>query len=165
MENSKEIWKDIKGYDNYKISSFGNVKSLNYMNTKTESILKIKLDKSGYYHVGLWKNGVPKTRTVHSLVAESFLNHTACGRKLVINHIDFNKLNNNVDNLEIVTMRENSNRKHIKSSSVFVGVSWYKRYKKWMAQIVINKTRINLGYFTSEIEASNAYQNKLQQLK
>ncbi len=153
-----EIWKEVKDYPDYQISNFGNVKSLKH---GKEKILKKGVDTVGYLMINLSFNGIQKTRNIHQLVAEAFLNHIPNGFELVINHINFNKADNRVENLEIVTTRENSNRKHLKSSSQFVGVSWSKENKKWRAQIRVNRKLIHLGYFTTEKEASNTYQNYL----
>jgi hypothetical protein len=46
-------------------------------------------------------------------------------------------------------------------SSKYIGVSWYKKYYKWSSQIYISGKLKNLGYFTLEIDAHNAYQNAL----
>ena len=160
-----EEFKSIKGYEGlYEISNLGKVKSLNYNNSQKEKILKAGVAGNGYYTVGLYKNGKMKTNSLHVLVAITFLGHTTCGHKLVVNHIDFDKLNNKVSNLEIVTQRKNANQKHMKSSSKFVGVSWNKPTKKWMASIRINNKKKNLGRFTDEIEASNAYQTALRNI-
>ncbi len=154
-----EIYKDVIGYEgNYQVSNLGNVKSFK---CGKEIILKPSNDTAGYLSVNLIINGVRKTRKVHQLVAESFLNHKRCGMGLIINHIDFDKYNNKLNNLEIITQRENSNQKHIKSSSKYVGVYWNKRISKWQSSIRINKKRKHLGYFTSEIEASKTYQKEL----
>jgi len=153
----KEIWKIIEGFEDYEVSNLGNVKSLKF---GKERILKPRLEAKGYYYITL-RNGIQKSKKIHQLVAEAFLNHKPCGYKLVVNHIDFNKINNNVENLEIVTARENSNHKHLSSSSQFTGVSWHKRNKKWTAQIWINGKLKFLGLFTCELEASNAYQKEL----
>ena len=158
-----EEWKVIEDCDNlYQISTFGRVKSLNF---GKEKILRQGVSGRGYLVVCLYKIGAKKTINVHQIVAEIFLNHTPCGMRLVVNHKDFNKINNHVSNLEIITQRENTNRKHIKSSSVYTGVCWHKKTKKWVSEISINGKLKHLGLFDSEIEASNAYQNKLQQLK
>ena len=69
---------------------------------------------------------------------------------------------NKVENLEIVTQRENANKKHIKSSSKYIGVSWKKRDKKWVSSIRINGKKKYLGSFTDELEAHNAYQKALK---
>ena len=153
----EEIYKDVIGYEGiYQVSNLGNVKYC-----KTGLIRNYYLEKTGYYSITLRKNGIGKTRKVHQLVAESFLNHKRCGFELVVNHIDLDKTNNKVDNLEIVTNRENSNRKHLKSTSKYIGVHWNKEDKKWKSGIMINGKTKHLGYFTSELEASQAYQKAL----
>ncbi len=103
-----EIWKDIKGYEGYyQISDSGRVKSLkrkakhssgNGYRTVNEIILKSIIDASGYVKVNLNKDGKIKTFTVHQLVAITFLNHMPCGHNLVVDHVDNDKLNNNVQN-------------------------------------------------------------------
>ena len=157
-----EIWKTIKGFERYQVSSLGNVKSLNYKNTGSEKIMVGGMDAYGYRNVSLRNNGNAKTRTVHQLVSESFLNHIPNGRKLVVNHKDFNRLNNHVDNLEIVTFRENTNKKHLKSSSKYTGVSWSKHANKWRSQIVLLGKPKHIGYFTNEEDAHNAYEEELK---
>ena len=157
-----EIYKDVIGYEGvYQVSNLGNVKSFRY---GKERQMKQSKDSSGYLVIGIRLNNVPKIRRVHQLVAESFLNHTRCGYKLVVNHIDFNKTNNKLDNLEIVTQRENSNQKHLKSSSKYVGVCWDKNRNKWHSKIRINGKMVNLGRFEDELDASKAYQEKLNNL-
>lgn len=102
---------------------------------------------------------------IHKLVAMAFLNHTPDGTQIfVINHKNFDKMDNRVENLEIVTSRENSNKKHLSSTSKYTGVSWNKNTNKWRADIYINSKLNYLGLFTNEIEASNAYQNALKQI-
>lgn len=106
----KEIWKDIKGYENlYQVSNLGRIKSLprfikngehssiGYI-TK-EKILKLGISKTGYYVCSLFKNGKGKTHKVHRLVAECFLKKKKKDYNIV-NHIDCNKLNNKTGNLE-----------------------------------------------------------------
>lgn len=156
----KEIWKPIEGFDNYEISNFGRVKS-----TKKgfDKILKNNIGSRGYYSVNLYKDK-SYIKFVHQLVAIAFLNHKPCGYKLVVNHKDFNKLNNKVDNLEIVTNRENTNLKHIKSSSKYVGVHYDKNKNKYRSRIEINYKKIHLGYFENEYDAHLAYQLKLKEI-
>jgi hypothetical protein len=157
-----EIYKDVISYEGiYKVSNLGNVKTFRY---KNERQMKLSKDKDGYLQLGLSKDGLVKTVKVHQLVAESFLNHKRCGLKLVVNHIDFNKANNKVENLEIVTARENSNRKHIKSSSKYTGVTWDKNRGKWISQIFIENKKKFLGRFENELEASKAYELRLFKL-
>lgn len=170
----KEIFKDIPNYEGkYQVSNLGNVKSLKrrvkywrggYKVIK-EKILKPQKDFHGYYHVNLSKDSKTKVKKIHQLVAIAFLGHKPNGHKLVINHKDLNKLNNNVDNLEVVTNRENSNKKHLPSSSKYTGVSWDKEKKKWTAQIWINGKLKRLGRYKNEYNAHLAYQNALSKLK
>lgn len=156
----QEIFKDVLNYEGlYQISNLGNVKSLKF---EKELIMKPAPDTHGYLIVCISKNGKQKTRTVHQLVAIAFLGHIPDGTMtLVINHINFDKLDNRSANLEIVTARENTNKKHLKSTSKYVGVSWQKQHKIWYAQIRINGKPKYLGFFTNELEASNAYKKAL----
>ena len=168
----KEIWKDVLGYEGlYKVSNLGSIKSLsrivnNGYNSRCikERILKLRFTKKEYCNCVLYKNGIRKQRLIHQLVAESFLNHKPCGMKLVINHIDINPKNNNVDNLEIVTSRENGNQKHLKSTSKYIGVHWDKIRNKWKSEIWINGKNKYLGRFINEIDASKAYQIALNNI-
>ena len=104
----EEIYKDIKDLEGkYQVSNFGNVLSLNYHRTGKPKLLKPKVNKHGYLHVGLWKNRKRKWFDVHRLVAEAFIPNP--DNLPQINHKDENKTNNSVYNLEWVTAKENSN--------------------------------------------------------
>ena len=169
-----EIWKDINGYEGYyQASNLGRIKSLsrtfnhptgNGTITIKDKILSPSIEGSGYLIVSLSKKGIQKKFKVHQLIAMTFLNHIPCGHKIVVNHIDFDKKNNKVINLELVTTRENSNKKHLKSTSKYTGVSWNKRDKKWRSYIYINGKLKHLGYYESELEAHEAYQNALNNI-
>lgn len=166
--NCEDIWLPVVNYEGlYEISSMGRVRSLDRLKkNKGEyilkgKILKVHLLKSGYYSIRLTKNGKGSLKLIHQLVAQSFLNHTPNGHILVVNHKDFNRLNNIVENLEITTTRNNCNRKHLKSTSKYVGVSYYKNIGKFVSQIRINGKLKYLGAFENEIDASNAYQKAL----
>ena len=76
-----------------------------------------------------------------------------------VNHKDCNKLNNNIENLEFVTNRENSNHRFsfVKKSSKYSGVTWNKKNKKWQSQKMINGKRTYLGLYDNEIDAYNKY--------
>lgn len=161
-----EIWKDIKGYEGiYIISNLGNIKSLGNNKSKKEKNLKPAISSTGYLNVVLSKKGKKNTKTIHQIVAESFLNHTPCGYELVVNHINFNRLDNRLENLEIVSQRQNANKNHLKSTSKYTGVYWHKSNKHWCSSIQINGVQKHLGNFDSEISAYKAYLEALLNIK
>lgn len=83
--------------------------------------------------------------------------------ELVIDHIDLNKTNNRVENLRIVTNRENcANNKVSRNKTGFVGVSYIKKINKWIAVIYKNKKAKYLGTYKSALEASEAYQKEFK---
>lgn len=97
----KEIWKDIKNFEGlYQISNYGNI----YSNNR-KMILKPRKDKDGYLGINLYKNNCSKSYRVHRLVAIHFIFNP--DDKLQVNHIDGNKENNCVWNLEWCTQEEN----------------------------------------------------------
>jgi hypothetical protein len=102
----------------------------------------------------------------HQLVAITFLNHVPDGtNKIVVDHIDENKLNNKLDNLRLITNRENVWRNRSNCTSQYKGVNWNKAMRKWRAIICFQNKSIHLGYFDFEIDASNAYQEKAKKLR
>lgn len=160
--NQKEVWKDVKNYEGiYQVSNFGRVKSFNKVKAK---ILKCSLTDAGYYRVNLHKNGKQRNFKIHQLVAISFLNHTPNGHKVVVDHIDNNPLNNKLENLQLITNRENSSKDRFGGTSKYIGVSLVGRTNKWKAQIRIKGKDKFLGHFNNELEASNAYQEELKEL-
>ena len=119
----KEVFKDIPGYEGkYQVSNLGKVKSLErWRNTgsggyiQKENLLKFQLDQQGYYRLVLHINSTPNMIHVHRLVAITFLNHKPNGFKgLVINHKNFIKTDNRVENIELTTQRNNANQNKIK---------------------------------------------------
>ena len=107
MNIVKEEWRPVDGYENYEVSNFGRVKSLNYHRTDKEGILKPGKNKDGYLYVGLCRNGKMKYFKVHKLVAEAFLPNPECFEQ--VNHKDEDKTNNCVSNLEFCDAKYNSN--------------------------------------------------------
>ena len=158
-----EVWKNITGNEDYQVSNYGNVKSLKL---GRERILKGGINSRGYHCVGLCKDGIQKIRTTHQLVAIHFLNHIPSGLKLVVDHIDGNKQNNRLDNLQILTNRLNASKGYIskETSSKYTGVNWSKRDCKWRSRIYVNGKDKHLGFYNNEIEASQAYQKALKNI-
>jgi len=104
---SKEIWKDVVGYENlYQVSNFGRVKSLKrkvksrhkILSKKKESILTNSLISGGYLRCFIFKNNTKTMFLIHRLVALNFIPNPK--NKPEVNHIDGNPANNNLYNLE-----------------------------------------------------------------
>ena len=91
----EEIWKPIKGYEDYQVSNLGRIKSLK--NGK-EKIMTPGVLRKGYLGINLCKNGIQKPFKIHRLIAETFLDNP--DNLPQVNHKDENKQNNRVDNLE-----------------------------------------------------------------
>jgi hypothetical protein len=169
----KEIWKDITGYEGlYQVSNLGRVKSLaRFINRSDrpyysqEKIIKGGYDKRGYCTMTLCDNlGKKKYIRVHQLVAIEFLNHKPCRFEKIIDHINNDKKNNSVFNLQITTTRNNTSKDKINKTSKYTGVYWHKSHKTWNAAIRINGIKKHLGTFSDEISASIAYNNVLIQI-
>tara|TARA_R110000823_G_C15866239_1_gene493712 strand:- start:463 stop:981 length:519 start_codon:yes stop_codon:yes gene_type:complete len=167
-----EIWKDVVGYEGvYQVSNLGSVKSLTRIVTCKKGNKKLikgiiknqSLNYKRYLNTNLSKGGKNKTKRIHQLVAEAFLNHKPCGHKLVVDHINNVKTDNRLENLQVISHRENSS-KDKKGSSEYTGVSWNKRAKKWKVSLKSNGKEKHLGYFTDELKASEAYQNALSNI-
>lgn len=107
-----EVWTkfDYYGYgDGYEVSNRGRIKKPNYRNTGKDKILKLSNDKGGYKKIGLWKDGKMKNVSVHRIVALAFLG--SCPDGYTVDHIDFNRANNNISNLRYLPANENDSRK------------------------------------------------------
>lgn len=111
-----EVWKPVLGFEGfYEVSNMGRVKSLNYNHTKKERLIKVRLT-SRYLQVNLLANGRKRQPCLQRVVYEAFNGKlpewkaSAKGdERMEVNHIDENPLNNRLDNLELITMKENCN--------------------------------------------------------
>lgn len=108
-----EIYKSIPNFDGYEISSLGNVRTKSGKSTVRndgikrvwkQRVLKPQINPQGYYIVKLYIDGKQYTRTVHRLLMIAFYPNRV---NEVVNHIDGNKLNNNINNLEWTTYTGN----------------------------------------------------------
>ena len=159
----------------YEVSNYGSVKSLerkvlsekrSNWNHK-EKILSPSICGNGYYKVSLHKNNTGTTCKIHHLVWDVFGNQKRNGRKLQVDHIDNNKLNNHFSNLQLLTARENTTKYFLQctnKTSKYIGVGWHKRQNKWMVGIRINGKKKHLGVFKNEYEAHLCYQKAFNNL-
>jgi hypothetical protein len=172
----KEVWKPIKDYEGlYEVSNLGRVMSLSRKwvsgnggkRNHEEIIMKpfVTGKYRNYYTLELSKDGIKKMFKVHHLVVSAFLNYTRDKNKdLVVDHINNDQSDNRLENLQIITNRENVSKDIKNATSKYTGVSWDKHRSKWRAEIRHNKIKYNLGRFKTELEAHQVYQNKLKEL-
>ena len=134
MINQNEIWKSIMGFEShYEISNYGNVKTLdrtklskNGSRSKLKSqLLKPILQKHGYYTVCLSNGEIVKIISIHRLVATHFIENPL--NKPCVNHINSNRTDNAVCNLEWVSYKENTkhafeNNRMKNAQQKFIGI-------------------------------------------
>ena len=104
-----EIWKPVPGYKGYMVSDLGRVKSLGIgggSNSK-ERILKPSHNGKGYYQITLSENGIRRNHRVNRLVWEAFNGPIPQGME--INHINEDKSDNSLTNLNLMTHKDNCN--------------------------------------------------------
>lgn len=119
----EEIWKTIKGFENYQISNFGRIKS------KKNGILKPQKNIYGYITIVLYKTDKYRKRKIkqfriHRLVLEAF-KPTKNMEKLEVNHKDKNRSNNNICNLEWCTRKENMKHCHNSINKYYNSIGCY----------------------------------------
>lgn len=140
-----EVWKPIKGYEGlYEVSNMGRVKSLRWPSPKILSPEK----PGGYCRIQLYKNKKKIRMLVHRLVASAFIPNPY--NKPEVNHIDGDKENNKVDNLEWVTGKENTNHA-MKMGLYDEGIK-----KRSLPIRVLNKDNIVVGEFKSQRSAARS---------
>ena len=106
----QESWKPVVNYEGlYEVSNLGRVKSLNYLRTGKEGILKPGPDEWGYLQVALCKNGEKETCKVHILVMRAF--NGKCPKGHQVDHINFKQDDNRLENLRYLPAKENASRK------------------------------------------------------
>ena len=174
LNTDNEIWKDIEGFETrYQVSNTGKVRSIRTNHGKYQErliALRERSDTCRYLYAQMWVNDIPHTDAVHRIVAKTFISNP--DNKPMVNHIDGNKLNNNVCNLEWVTCSENHLHafktglrtadsvrqlhlgKKFGTTSKFHNVSWDNTRLKWKATLKDKKKMIFQKRFESEIDAA-----------
>ena len=155
----QEEFRVIKGFENYSISNFGRIR-----NNLTGRILRPGKNSKGYYNVNLCKDKKQYNKNIHRLVGEAFIHNP--NTKKCIDHIDNNRLNNNVNNLRWVSYQENSFNSliSVNNTSNCKGVCFDKKSNKWRAMIGYNGKLMHLGYYDNKDDAINARVKKAKEL-
>lgn len=165
-----EVWKEIpslQGY--YEASNMGRIKSKERLITtpkgksyiKPQQLLSPNNNGNGYFTVMLTVDGKSFRKYIHRLVVEAFTGNDVCES---VDHINGDKSNNNIENLKCCTARENNieyQKRNKTKSCRSVGVSFYSGIGKYGASIKIEKNNYTLGTYSTEKEASEAYQKAL----
>ena len=169
----KEVWKDIKNYEGlYQVSNFGRVKSLKRVCPKPYRTIRERIktqhpDRCGYMKVVLNKNGQTKTTPIHILVWDAFGNGERNGRILQVDHIDGNKENNFLSNLQLLPRRLNIVKSVFQNKNLIKSSKYNNVCKindnRWVSYIKLNGKRVNLGTFSSEDEAYKEFLNVAKQ--
>ena len=108
MDEQIEIWKNINGYNGkYQISNLGRIRDTNYRNTNKIKIRKILINNWGYQYVKITENGKIIHYFIHRLVYETFIGKIP--DNMQVNHIDEDKTNNSLSNLNLLSPKDNSN--------------------------------------------------------
>ena len=158
MVTKTEIWRTvvIKGeiYDNYKISNLGRLINLNYRRTGKAKLMEPFDNGHGYLQVHLSKNKITKTFLVHRLVSEIFIPNP--NNLTEINHIDEDKTNNRVDNLEWKSHKDNCNHgtrnkrmAKTKSKKVLQFTKYGEFIREWPSTMECERN----GFYNSHVSA------------
>ena len=177
IDKEKEIWKNIPGYEGYyQASNLGRVRGLDRTVIYKDGRKRFYKGKvlspamhNGYKQVNLTMKGRQKTFKSSQLVAMAFLGHKPDGHKLVVDHINGNRLDDRAENLRIVTQRANVSTcfrtDNGTFSSEYVGICWDINILKWNSSIHYDGINTYLGSFDNETDASDAYQKALSKIK
>jgi hypothetical protein len=164
-----ENWKAIPGYEGrYEMTLEGKVRSLNYFGLAGRiQELKPGSHPQGYFYVVLSKDAKPRTFGIHRLIAMTFLENIPEGRNWIVDHKNNDQTDNRLENLQIITQRKNVSKQ--KKRDLPTGVSYNESTKdpsknRYYAKIRINEKVIWLGTFNTCEEASQAYQQKADEL-
>ena len=154
---------------NVKVSKCGLVKRVRKEWCKTINVgivdfYNLKPHKNGYLSLTITiKDLGHKHILAHQLIASAFLGYEF-GGNLVVDHIDNDKTNNSLNNLQLVTHRENILRSFIGNTIHPQGVYFDSSKNLYRARIQVNKKKISLGYFKDPFKASDVYFNYIKSL-
>lgn len=168
-----EVFKDVVGSEGvYQISNKGNFRR--HPDKPRKANYPKQINKLGYQYISISLKGKKTNKTVHQLVAAAFIPNFNYGMHL--NHIDGDKTNNLITNLELSNPVHNNTHAHTLTTTTKPGKSKYKnvsiRYDKrhsnpkplYVASIKINSKRHYIGSFTDEVEAAKAVDSYLDKI-
>jgi hypothetical protein len=171
-----ETWKRFPLNNNYIVSKSGNIVRIKVKEININSIERILPAKkikgsifdTGYLNTSIKIGNIKRNLTYHQIIAITYLGHIPNKFKIVVDHIDNNKLNNKLSNLQLISNRENSSKDRINNTSNYTGVTMVcnKNIKKWTSRIKNGtKKQIYLGTFIDEKEAGLAYKKALKYIQ
>jgi len=160
MKTRKENWKRIENIDGeFMISDLGNM-----VNIKTGRKVGA-VGKDGYVHYMGKVNGKIKNLRLHQLVYNAFGGGLWDGRDIVIDHINGQRRDNRIENLQLLKFRDNCNKDIKVGRSEVMGVSWNTQKQRWLSQISIKDVRYKLGYRKTIKEAKQLYDEALHRFE
>ena len=149
-----EEWRNVIGYEGlYLASNLGNIKSIK----KNLILSSNKLDKDGYVVVKLSKNGIKTLYFEHRIVCIAFWDNTE--NKKTVNHKDFDKRNNSINNLEWATDKEQALHRHSKGGNTYNPnkcIYFSLRVNKWIAYATIDNKSKHIGHYIFRSDAVKA---------
>jgi hypothetical protein len=149
-----ENWKKIKGTENYEVSTLGRIKN---------SINGRLIGSKGfdeYMHATIKIDGIVRNKRIHSLVWQAF-GKGIPSRRMVVDHKDRNRSNNNIENLQLISFRANVH-KDTETITGVVGVHWNSVKKRFVAVIMLSGIRYKLGARKTINEAKKLYDEALK---
>jgi len=144
-----EEWRDVKGYEGiYRVSNCGGL--IHYRDGKWQS-LSIKNRYGWYLTIRLFKDGKVETKRIHRLVYEAFVGEIPNG--YAVHHKDFNRQNNRVENLEVLSKKEHT-KKHCEANpNILNGMRMYNKYIRPRRIFQYSMDGALLGVFSNAQEA------------
>lgn len=150
----EEIWKDVDGYRGLQVSNLGNARLLDRLSSSGSKLKArdccVNICK-GYRMIAVYNsNDKFCYKKISRFVAECFLGKSS----LIVDHINGEKTDDRLENLQYVTNRENVSRS--KNNYEDRNITYHKKQKKWCAKFTLNKKTVHAGKFDRKEDAIKA---------